>query len=530
MATLDRPEVGYRTPVDLVAEVRRGRMRIPQFQRAFKWESGDVIELFDSIVRGYPIGNLLLWRQPAPAAHVQVGPVQVDAPDTASALWVVDGQQRITSLVGALVAAEETTDPRFRIYLDLDSGSFRSIGVRQQPDASWVAVSRLLDTTTLLRWMRENSGWLSDEQVAVADQAAKAVREYQIPTYVVSSPDEASLVEIFRRMNDTGKPLSRAEVFHALHSGLSGDEPADLPSLGSVTAQVGFGSLDDRLVLRCVLAFRGGDIFREDFRDEFTSDADRIETFREVAGTLREAVAFLTGEAGIPHVRLLPYSHVLPILVRFVRVHGAPSGRTAALLRRWVWRGGIAGTRAHGISVVDIRHQVLAADAADPMDAAQALLRQVPSFPDVDAELDKVNFNHAMTKINVLGLLSAEPRDPRTGQPVDIGRLVEAGSPLRSIVNDGPNPLAQSLANRIVTDVGSGRTLQRALGTAGPELAATHLIDDQAYVLLVTLQLDRFLARRESAVRIAVKRHIDRMAEWGARDGRSVADVIRSVA
>jgi hypothetical protein len=61
-------------------------------------------------------------------------------------------------------------------------------------------------------------------------------------------------------------------------------------------------------------------------------------------------------------------------------------------------------------------------------------------------------------------------------------------------------------------------------------VAATHLIDDQAYALLATLQLDWFLARRESAVHTAVKRHIDRMAEWGARDGRSVADVIRSVA
>jgi hypothetical protein len=176
MATLDRPEVSYRTPVDLVADVRKGRIRIPPFQRGFKWQSGDVIDLFDSLIRGFPVGNLLLWLQPAPAARLQIGPVEVDAPETDSALWVVDGQQRITSIVGALVAAGEAADPRFRIYLDLDDGSFRSIGVRQQPAASSVPVSRLLDTSTLLRWMRENSSWLSDEQIAVADQAAKASR------------------------------------------------------------------------------------------------------------------------------------------------------------------------------------------------------------------------------------------------------------------------------------------------------------------------------------------------------------------
>jgi hypothetical protein len=50
-----------------------------------------VIALFDSIWRGFPIGNLLLWRRPAPAASVQVGPVSIDAPELDSALWVVDG-------------------------------------------------------------------------------------------------------------------------------------------------------------------------------------------------------------------------------------------------------------------------------------------------------------------------------------------------------------------------------------------------------------------------------------------------------
>jgi hypothetical protein len=34
--TLERPRVEYRTPVDLVREVRAGLIRIPPFQRGFK--------------------------------------------------------------------------------------------------------------------------------------------------------------------------------------------------------------------------------------------------------------------------------------------------------------------------------------------------------------------------------------------------------------------------------------------------------------------------------------------------------------
>jgi hypothetical protein len=331
-------------------------------------------------------------------------------------------------------------------------------------------------------------------------------------------------------MNTTGKPLTRTEVFHALHSGLAGSGPADLHSVGRVPAELGFGALDDRLALRCVLAFRGGDVFREDFRDEFSSDADRSETFREVASVLREVVEFLRGDAGMPHSRLLPYSHVVPILVRFTRIHGSPRGRSATLLRRWVWRGAVAGTHRRGVSVVSVRSQVSAIDAADAVEAAANLLRQIPPFPDFAVELNQLHFGHAMTKINVLGLLSAEPRDLLTSQPIDVSRLLDGHNFLRKLANNASLPNTDTIANRVVATSGSGRTLQQALVAAGTDVAASHLVDSDGQRLLRNGLIKEFLARRAQAAGARIKAHVDDMAEWGARDGRSVADVIRTVA
>jgi len=527
MPTLDRPRVETRTPEDLVDDVRSGRIRIPSFQRGFKWEAGDVVKLFDSIVRGYPIGNLLLWRRPAPRQSLRVGPVEVDADATDAALWVVDGQQRITSLVGALVAAESTPDTRFRVHLDLDKGTFHTAGPRQLQQRTWIPVSLLLDTRTLLGWMRENSEWLSEHQIALADQAAKAIQEYQIPTYVVRSTEEDTLVEIFARMNTQGKRLTKAEVFHALHSGMAGDEPTDLHSIGQVTAHLDFGALDDRLVLRGILAFRGGDIFREEFREEFASDADRADTFREVAAVLREVVAFLRDDAAIPHVRLLPYSHVVPILVRFVHLHGVPAGRAATLLRRWVWRSAVAGTRARGISVASLRGQVNALDGGDQVGASQKLLSHVPTAPGFAVELDKVYFKHAMAKINVLGMLACEPRELATGTPLYITRLLESGSPLVPIFPDGVVPENLTLAGRFLTSAKAGRELRLSLAVASPDIAASHLVDPEAQQMLRDDDVDGFLVRRARTVATAIASHVDQMAEWGARDGRAVSDMIR---
>src|SRR6266540_3193737 len=82
--------------------VRRGYIRIPRFQRGLRWTSTDVERLFDSIYRGFPVGTLLFWQRPANADTVEIGPVTIKAPTLSDALWVVDGQQRITSLAAAL--------------------------------------------------------------------------------------------------------------------------------------------------------------------------------------------------------------------------------------------------------------------------------------------------------------------------------------------------------------------------------------------------------------------------------------------
>ncbi|WFE49636.1 DUF262 domain-containing protein [Micromonospora sp. WMMD1155] len=529
MPSLERPRVEYRTPEDLVRDVTAGLVRIPPFQRSFKWEAADIVRLFDSLLRGFPIGNLLLWRRPAPAQRLQVGPLEVVAPETAAALWVVDGQQRIVSLVGALTRADRSVDPRFRVHLDLDAGEFHTIGNRQRPPRSWVPVSSLLDTAVLLRWMRDNSEWLSEDQLALADQAAKAIREYQIPTYIVHSADEEALLEIFTRMNTTGKRLTKSEVFQALHTGAVSDELSSLHGLGQVPATLGFGTLDDRLALRCILAYRGGDIFREDFRQEFGPQDDPAETLREVAARLREAVEFLRGECGIPHIRLLPYSHVLPILVRFIRLHGTPAGRPATLLRRWVWRSAVAGTRARGISVADVRNQVDSVDAPDALTAASNVLRQVQSFPDFSAELDKVHFNHAMTKLNTLGLLSAEPRDLNSGEIIDISRLLEQGSPLRPLLPDGSGSALGTIANRFVLPPGE-RVTRAALVGASTAVAASHLITEDARRLALRDDWAGFLDLRAQECSRTITGHVNRMAEWGARDGRSLTDILRTAA
>ena len=48
----------------LLAFVKSGEIAIPELQRPFVWEATKVRNLLDSLYRGYPVGYLIVWRNP----------------------------------------------------------------------------------------------------------------------------------------------------------------------------------------------------------------------------------------------------------------------------------------------------------------------------------------------------------------------------------------------------------------------------------------------------------------------------------
>ena len=48
----------------LVEDIKRGEIKIPQFQRPFVWTEEQALRLLDSISSHYPVGSLLLWKTP----------------------------------------------------------------------------------------------------------------------------------------------------------------------------------------------------------------------------------------------------------------------------------------------------------------------------------------------------------------------------------------------------------------------------------------------------------------------------------
>ena len=95
-----QPENHSRKYEALFSDIDTGRTKVPMFQRDFVWGKEQTAKLIDSIIKGYPIGTFILWKTREELRAVRnIGNINLPAiPKGDSAYYILDGQQRITSL------------------------------------------------------------------------------------------------------------------------------------------------------------------------------------------------------------------------------------------------------------------------------------------------------------------------------------------------------------------------------------------------------------------------------------------------
>ena len=518
-----RPEARSFSIEDLLQEIRIGRIRVPPFQRGLRWENVDRLNLFDSIYRGFPIGTLLFWKRQAEAGAVTFGRFAVDSEARSDALWVVDGQQRITTLADVLLVGPGT-DPEGRtIRFDLEERKFAYGNAGQKAPPRWIPVSEVHDSARLLAWAYANH--LKGTELSNALDLGKRLREYQVPAYVVEAIDEEVLRQIFDRSNSSGKALTASEVFDALHGAVTPGEPASLRGVAKDLKDLKFGQVEEDLVLRALLAVRGKDPargFRQIPRD------DVPEALAETASALRQAITFVKTVAQFPHIELLPYKLPLATLSLFFHVHRDPNPRTRRLLTRWLWRGAISGT--HRGDTVGLRRTLKAITPGNEERSVQKLLAEAGDPPSELPSLRPFKFNHARTKLQLVALAALGPRHLATGGDLDITKLCEQPSgPTVRLSTKSRIPEAEGLANRLLHPPMAGIPYRKRLADCKDEaVLRTHIVSQEAQNALHQDDFASFLRLREVDIQRYVSGFLDSKAEWEAadRDRPSLASLV----
>ncbi|MGL5809757.1 MAG: DUF262 domain-containing protein [Nocardioides sp.] len=411
----------------LLQLARTGGLRVPAFQRSFVWDAADVRKLFDSIYRGFPIGTLLLWRHDVKPGNVTFGGVVIEALAAPDGLMVVDGQQRITALVAALTPGARGRDERFEVFFDLAKRRFVGAN-RGMPPPRSIPVREALESRNLLAWQREHGDELEDGDNELADELSAALRQYQIPAYIVEHDDERLLREVFDRVNSAGKPITRAQVFHALFANEA--ESGSPATVVEELRRTGFGEVPESRVVQSLLAMRGGDVQR-DIHDEFFDDEDRDDWYELTQRALERGVRFLQAQ-GVVHQLLMPSGFPLPVLAAFFHLHPEPEPAVEKLMARWLWRGWVHGFGRESGQTPALRRAVRSINpkkrephlAPDDFTAVRLLLEHVTDHEIPTLGLTTFRTDKATARLALIRLAALGPMDP-TGSRIDVANALE---------------------------------------------------------------------------------------------------------
>ena len=531
LATTARPEIIAVS--DLLEGVTSGTIRIPRFQRPYVWGPDDMIQLFDSVLRGYPIGSLLIWQTDRDdiTSLETLGPIVLPQNSPPTRQYVVDGHQRLATLLGVLMLPEEyprdsRDEWRWWIAYDLRAEQFihvkqssPEIPLHQLPLRS---VLRTVDFARRTREMLASSDLLEseiDELLDRADHVQNRVREYRVPMTVLRSGSLDDAVTIFARVNQRGRDMTPDQMVSALTFRDKGEGDFDLAGeidrMQGGLREFGFSELERRTLLQVILALARLDFTRPTYeRIVDRSSAEKMRPAVEHATTaLLESVRFLESEVGLRTSRLLPYaSQIVMLSIFFDEL--LSSGRTFTLsdghlLKKWFWATSFNGWFA-GANTTELRQ------AGEAMrELAQVGIRHEGEFAafffDRPIRAFPETFDRRSARVRaslLVQIIDGLPRDPKTGALFDAS-AVFADSTTRDLPYFFPNqrrPKVSNPANRVILPGGYPRNARLTfedLSIGAPDDALTlssHFIDDEAFRALLLGDFETFITKREANI------------------------------
>lgn len=215
----------------LVSEIERGAVALPDIQRPFVWRNTQVRNLFDSLFRGFPIGQVMFWETGVESDTRSIG---VDSKTAPPRLVIVDGQQRLTAafavMTGTPVVDENYRERELRLAFRPRDGQFDVPSAATETDPEYLpdvtAVFKASASRRIVNDFLERlalaRGTIADDE---ADRLAEAIDRLgsigQFPIQAVelnADIDEESVADVFVRINSAGTTLDQADFLLTLMS------------------------------------------------------------------------------------------------------------------------------------------------------------------------------------------------------------------------------------------------------------------------------------------------------------------------
>lgn len=252
--------MGFQTPLYELSEylewTTSGRIQLPDFQRGYKWEDERIRSLLVTILRGHPLGIVMLLKTGNDQVRFKPKPLE-GAPvinGIEPELLLLDGQQRLTSLTQALTGdgVVDTMDSRGkrmkrRYFVDISialegedrldeavlslpaDGIIRSnfgrdveldVSTREGEHEHGYFPVNLLFSDDAIEWLFDLADPVQAKQFNA--KVIQPARTYNIPAIELdTSTSKSAVATVFEKVNTGGLALN---VFELLTATFAGDK------------------------------------------------------------------------------------------------------------------------------------------------------------------------------------------------------------------------------------------------------------------------------------------------------------------
>ncbi|MGW3506841.1 GmrSD restriction endonuclease domain-containing protein [Streptomyces sp. NPDC000994] len=414
-ARVRAPEPTIAPITSLASRVLSGDIVLPKFQRAFVWSPQQILYLLDSVRRNYPIGSLLMWRTTAKLAsgHEIAGLDTVPQHEGAPVHYVLDGQQRLASLVGALHGSGPTWD----IAYDLEREEFLHLTEDAPTGPHIMPVRHLTSVGAMMSWIRRDNPpvELQERAQALSDQFA----HYQVPVVTLLDVSEEDSARIFERINSTGTSMDIVDLIRAGTWSKDFDLKDEIEQLLQVLDAKNYGRVDAKTMLRTISAAAGFGFSTKSIHELRGLDRSRLRSAVTEAGKAAErAVDFLATQIGTPQAEALPYYNQFAVLVELFRQLPKPTAAQYDAVARWFW------LTASGEYFKGWRESQMGPDLAAVTEFAAGYSAEIETGAALPRSIlwQRAQFSrqNAPSKLLVLLMSYEKPLDLNTGRVIDV--------------------------------------------------------------------------------------------------------------
>ncbi|WP_051254777.1 DUF262 domain-containing protein [Halobacillus kuroshimensis] len=504
---------------ELIIKVKSGDIKLPKFQRPFVWKKGDILALLDSIYNRYPIGSILLWlTKEKLASERMIGDLEInERSEEYPTNYLLDGQQRLSTLCGALYWDGENPRSMWNIAFDLDKEVF--VYPEGEERVEYFPLNKLLGTFDFLNQCKRFEGHKKQGKYEQKAQALlQSIKDYKIAAVTIGDMKVNEVAPVFERINSTGRRLTMVDLMRAATWSGEFDLSDSISSIRESLSDKNFEGVGEIEILRNISSANGHGFNKDDINRLRDYESSVLKEASDKCKTAYEhAVDFVTSELPISSNSYLPYSIQLTFMVEFFNLNPNPTLMQREELKKWFWKVALSRYFASfNTAQITIDLQQIRKFALDEISELE-----VTKPIDYDKFVsENFRLNKASSKTFALLLAEKQPLSLLDGSKINTDRALAVVNrheyhhifPKDFLKSSGISNIDPH-ANICLLSMGNNRTisnsrpsiyfseLENLLGDRLEEVLKSNYIDNEAYIAAIDEDYEKFLQARSKLLK-----------------------------